>query len=63
MIFDTPLTRRRPKGGGGTDNDTLDLEELRAELPDAEEAMDEIDEALREAEQVLEQPDSGCGCW
>lgn len=67
MIFDNPLKRRRPFGGGNTTTDDLDLEALRDQLPDVHEAEDDIDEAIREAErqraQKEEERSSGCRCW
>ena len=66
MIFDNPLTRRRPFGGGDTTTDDLDLKALTEQLPDVDEAEADIDEALRKAEQQRAQKEersSGCGCW
>lgn len=64
MIFDTPLKRRRPFGGGNAIDD-LDLDALTGDLPDVEEAEAEIEAALKRAAQQLkeEESSSGCECW
>lgn len=63
MIFDAPLKRRRPPGASDLDVD-IDLDTLKAQVPDADRAMDEIDRAIEAAEQVKDQKERprSC-CW
>lgn len=65
MIFDNPFKRRKPQGGGGTPNDDLDLDTLKAKIPDVDQAEADIDAAIRKAERQLTEKEerSSCGCW
>ena len=61
-IFDRKTTRRRPSNdGSGSDGLDLDLEELRREVPDFEDTLDDIERALREP--MTKEERRGCACW
>jgi hypothetical protein len=67
-IFDSTTKRRnRPSGGGG--NGSLELEDVRDEVPDVGDTLDEIDQVLAETDPqraVLLRERSwlgDCGCF
>ena len=61
-ILDRKHTRRRPPNdGSGSDDFGLDLADLRAEVPEVDETMNDIERALREPMTQTEK--RGCGCW
>ena len=59
-IFDRKTPRRHPSNDGSGSNG-LDLEELRGEVPDIEDTVDEIERALREP--MTKEERRGCACW
>ena len=61
-IFDRKTPRRHPSNdGSGSNGLDLDLEELRGEVPDIEDTVDEIERALREP--MTKEERRGCACW
>jgi hypothetical protein len=64
---------KKKHGDGGGSDSPLDIQDLTEEVPDVDNALDEIDRALGLAERTnrssrSRQPEvrrsgSGCGCW
>ena len=61
-IFDRKTTRRRPANdGSGSNGFDIDLDEVRRDVPDVEDTVDDIERALREP--MTKEERRGCACW